>query len=258
MQLTSNTVLITGGGSGIGRSLAIALHRRGNRVVIAGRRTDALRAVAQAHPGIEWLPLDITSSESIRHLATRVQCEFPDLNIVVNNAAAMAVEDVCAPDPVATATVIATNLAGPVELISSLLATVRTHPHGAIVNVTSALAFVPLATAPTYSATKAALHIYTAALRFQLRDSGIQVVEIVPPRVHTDMAGPAGSAVLDVDDFVAQVMAQWVAQPDTPEIVVAAARPLRDAERDGAWEQRFAMVNSADQNTCPATESMEN
>jgi uncharacterized oxidoreductase len=243
MQLTGNTILITGGGSGIGRGLAIALHGCGNRVVIAGRRADALRAICDAHPGMEWLSLDLTSNRSIHQLAARVRNDLPDLNVVVNNAAAMAVEDLCAPDPVTAATVIATNLVGPVELTSSLLATVLKHPHGAIVNVTSALAFVPLATAPTYSATKAALHSYTVALRFQLRHSGIQVTEIVPPRVQTDMAAPTGGQVLDVDDFVAQVMAQWVAQPGASEIVVAAARPLRDAERDGVWEQRFAMVN---------------
>jgi uncharacterized oxidoreductase len=246
MRLTGNTVLVTGGGSGIGRGLAIALHRYGNRVVIAGRRIDALRTVADAHPGIEWLPLDITSRESIHHLVAQVQRDLPDLNVVVNNAAAMAIEDVCAPDATTTATVIATNLAGPVELTSLLLGTIRSHAHGAVVNVTSALAFVPLATAPTYSATKAALHAYTVALRFQLRGSGIQVTEIVPPRVQTNMAGPTGGGgVLDVDDFVAQVMTRWVAQPDAAEIIVAAAGPLRYAERDGAYEQRFAMVNGA-------------
>jgi short-subunit dehydrogenase involved in D-alanine esterification of teichoic acids len=193
MRLTDNTVLITGGGSGVGRGLAIALHRHGNRVVIAGRRTDAMRAVADAHPGIEWLPLDITSSESIHRLATRAQRNFPDLNVVVNNAGAMATEDVCAPDAV--------------------------------------------------------------ALRFQLRGSGIEVKEIVPPRVQTDMTGPTGGGSLEVDDFVAQVMTQWVAQPDAPEIVVDAARALRYAERDGTYEQQFAMVNSAGQKNYTATES---
>ena len=144
-------------------------------------------------------------------------------------------------------------------LTALLLATVRNHAQGAIVNVTSALAFVPLANAPTYSASKAALHTYTVALRFQLRGSGIQVKEIVPPRVQTDMAGPTGGGgALDVDDFVAQVMTQWLAQPDAPEIVVDAARPLRYAERDGTYEQMFAMLNPADQNHDAPAESEKN
>ena len=113
MRLTGNTVLITGGGSGIGRGLAIAMHRRGNRVVIAGRRPDAMRAVVDAHPGIEWLPLDITSGESIRNLVTRVQHDLPGLNVVINNAGAMAIEDVYTPDATTTERVLATNLVGP-------------------------------------------------------------------------------------------------------------------------------------------------
>jgi uncharacterized oxidoreductase len=246
MRWTGNTVLVTGGGSGIGRGLAIALHRLDNRVLIAGRRVEALRAVADEHPGIECVALDISSSASIRAVTDRVRRDYPSLNVVVNNAGAMATEDLAARDHAMSESLVATNLTGPMALTSMLLPTLRKHHRGAIVNVTSALAFVPLSSAPTYSATKAALHSYTESLRFQLRHSSIHVVEIVPPRVRTEMPGPCdGNEVLDVETFVDQVLGRWATEPNAREIVVDASRPLRYAERDGAYERQFAAVNSA-------------
>ena len=246
MRLTGNTILITGGASGIGRGLAVAMHRAGNRVIIAGRRADALRAVADAHPGVEFLRLDVSDTAGIHRFVDRVQRDLPDLNVLVNNAGIMAVEDFAEPDPSATSAIVDTNLLGPMVLTSLLLPTLRTHAHGAIINVTSALAFLPLAMAPTYSATKAGLHSYTEALRFQLRDNGIQVIEIAPPRVETEMDGPGDDGyTVTVDDFVAQVMAQLTAEPEAIEIVVEAARALRYAERNGVYDQLFAAVNNS-------------
>ncbi|MBV8788863.1 MAG: SDR family oxidoreductase [Mycobacterium sp.] len=246
MRLTGNTILITGGASGIGRGLAVAMHRAGNRVIIAGRRADALRAVADAHPGVEFLRLDVSDTAGIHRFVEGVQRDLPDLNVLVNNAGIMAVEDFAEPDPSATSAVVNTNLLGPMVLTSLLLPTLRTHAHGAIINVTSALAFLPLAMAPTYSATKAGLHSYTEALRFQLRDNGIQVIEIAPPRVETEMDGPGDDGyTVTVDDFVAQVMAQLTAEPEAIEIVVEAARALRYAERNGVYDQLFAAVNNS-------------
>jgi uncharacterized oxidoreductase len=246
MRLTGNTILITGGGSGIGRGLAVAMHRADNRVIIAGRRADALRAVADANPGMEFLRLDVSDTGGIHRFVDRVQRDFPDLNVLVNNAGAMALEDVASADPSTASAVMNTNLLGPMVLTSLLLPTLRTHARGAIINVTSALAFVPLAMAPTYSATKAGLHSYTEALRFQLRDKGIQVIEVAPPRVETEMDGPGGDGyTVTVDDFVAQVIAQLAAEPEATEIVVDAARALRNAERDGVYDQLFAAVNNS-------------
>src|SRR6201996_7070107 len=200
MQLRGNTVLVTGGSSGIGRSFAVAMHRSGNRVVIAGRRPDTLRAVTDAHPGMEFLPLDVSNTDSIHEFVDHVERDFPDLNVVVNNAGIIAVEHVATPDPGTAAAVVSTNLLGPIVLTSLLLPTLRNHARGAIINVTSALAFVPMAVAPTYSATKAGLHSYTESLRFQLRDSAIQVIEIAPPRVEADMQGPADDHTMTVDE----------------------------------------------------------
>lgn len=195
MNLTGNTVLVTGGGSGIGRALAETLHRAGNRVVIAGRRRDVLQAVADANPGIEHRHLDLVEPDSIDRLATELTGSHPGLNVLVNNAAVMRTEDLssgeAAPAEVAEQTV-AVNLLGSIRLTAALLPTLLLQPDAAIANVTSALAFVPKAVVPTYSATKAGLHAYTQSLRHQLRHTPIQVIEIVPPRVETDMIAEQG------------------------------------------------------------------
>jgi uncharacterized oxidoreductase len=243
MRLTGNTVLVTGGGSGIGRGLAVALHRAGNRVVIAGRRVEALRAVADEHPGITYLQLDQSDRQSIRRFVDEVQQGYADLNVVVNNAGMMALEDLAAPDPDTASMVISTNLLGPIVVTSLLLPTLRAQHCAAIINVTSALAFVPMALAPTYSATKAGLHAYTESLRFQLQDSGIQVIEIAPPRVETEMDGPGDDYTMSVDDFIAEALSVMATRPEAGEVVVRAARGLRDAERNGVYAEQFAAVN---------------
>jgi uncharacterized oxidoreductase len=244
MHMTGNTVLLTGGGTGIGRATAIALHHRGNRVVIAGRRLSALRAVAEAHPGMEYHRLDVADTESIREFVASVEHRWPDANVLINNAGVMALENLRAPDPEVSRTVVATNLLGPIVLTSLLLQTLRNHPQATIVNVTSALAFVPLAIAPTYSATKAALHSYTESLRILLKTSGIQVTEIVPPRVRTEMDGPGGADSVDVEAFVTEVIAALSAQPYPTEVVVAAARGVRYAEREGQYGRVLAAINT--------------
>jgi uncharacterized oxidoreductase len=243
MRLTGNTILVTGGGSGIGRGLAVALHRAGNRVVIAGRRVEPLQAVAAEHPGITYLQLDQSDGRSIRRFVDEIEQRYSDLNVVVNNAGMMALEDLAAPDPDIAPVVISTNLLGPITLTSLLLPTLRAQRHAAIINITSALAFVPMALAPTYSATKAGLHAYTESLRSQLQDSGIQVIEIAPPRVETEMDGPADGYTMTVDDFISETLSLMAAQPDAGEVIVDASRGLRDAERNGVYAEQFAFVN---------------
>ncbi|MEE6178283.1 SDR family oxidoreductase [Mycobacterium sp. 050134] len=246
MQMHGNTVLITGGGSGIGRGLAVALHRAGNRVVVAGRRASALRAVTDAHPGMRPLGLDLADAASVHQFAARVTRDLPELNVVVNNAGTMALEDPAVPNPAVIASIVATNLVGPMMLTSLLLPALVRQSRGAVINVTSALAFVPLAQAPSYCASKAGLHSYTESLRFLLRDSPIEVIEIAPPRVETDMTVSADDGhTMNLDDFVAETMAQLAARPDAGEVVVDAARAVRYAERDGAYAELFAAVNRA-------------
>lgn len=246
MHLTGNTVLITGGGTGIGRAMAIALHRRGNRVVIVGRRAGPLRDVAEVCPGIEWHCLDVADSEAVRRFAMTAAAGLPELNVLINNAGVMARDAADRPDRDVSTAVVATNLLGPILLTSLLAPTLRHRPGATIVNVTSALAFVPLATAAVYSATKAALHSYTDSVRIALRDSGIQVIEIAPPRVRTEMTGAGASAPVEADEFVAEVIAALAAQPETTEVVVEASRALRYAERTGHYDRVLAALNTAD------------
>jgi uncharacterized oxidoreductase len=243
MRLTGNTILVTGGGSGIGRGLAIALHEAGNRVIIAGRRSEPLRAVADEHPGISFLTLDQSRRQSIQAFVDELNCRHTDVNVVINNAGLMALEDLSEPDPDIARSLVETNLLGPIVLTSLLMPTLKAQRDPAIINVTSALAFIPLAFAPTYSATKAGLHAYTESLRFQLRDSGIQVIEIAPPRVETEMQGPADDHTMTVDDFVDEAVSLLATRPDIGELIVSAARGLREAERNGVYDDVFTVVN---------------
>lgn len=247
MDLTGNTILVTGGGSGIGAALAGALHDMGNRVIVAGRRPDALRDVARRHPGIECLRLDQADPASVAAVAAEVARRWPALNVLINNAGIVAVEDLAAPDPETISAVCSTNLIGPLQLTAHLLPVLRGRPRAAIVNVSSALAFVPLAALPTYSAAKAALHSYTESLRFQLRDSLIQVIELPPPRVYTSAAETRDGAGVELADFVAETMALLAAYPDADEIVVASAQRLRYADRRGDYEDVYAAVNPTTQ-----------
>ena len=167
MKLTGNTILITGGGSGIGRGLAESLHQLGNQIIIAGRRQDALDQTTKANPGIVSINLDINDPEAIRAFAARATSEHPRLNVLINNAGIMKIENLQAlPAGLGDSeAVITTNLLGPVRLTAALLPFLQNQAQAAIINVSSGLGFVPLPITPTYSATKAALHSYTLSLR---------------------------------------------------------------------------------------------
>ena len=245
MQLTGNTVLVTGGGTGIGRGLAEAFHRLGNNVIIAGRRQEALEAVAQANPGIQYLTLDQGDSADIRRFAIELTDKHPEFNVLVNNAGIQRAEDLTSGGPGTAEQTIAFNLLGPIRLTAALLHSLLGKPHAAVLNVTSALAFMPSALTPTYCASKAALHSYTQSLRFQLRDTAVQVIEIIPPRVQTALEGerrfdPNG---MPVDEYVTETMTLLEAKPEAAEIIVKRARGFRFAERDGAFDELYPVYN---------------
>lgn len=178
MQLTGKTILVTGGGTKIGRDLAVSFHWLGNQVVIAGRRHAPLQAVAGANPGMQYLRLDQGDPADIRRFTTELTARYPGLNLVINNAGISRVEDLTGGDAETVQAIEAVNLLGPIRLIAAVLPTLLTQPRAAIVNLTSGLEFVSKAAMPTYCATKAALHAYTQLLRFQLRNSPVQVIDI--------------------------------------------------------------------------------
>lgn len=238
MQVTGNTILITGGGSGIGRALAEAFHRRGNQVIISGRREDALRRAAEANPGMKTAVLDVQDPEAIKRFAARMAEEFPTLNAVLNNAGIMQMEKWGA-DPVdlsiAEATV-ATNLLAPMRLTGALLPQLKRQPKSTILTVSSGLAFLTLAHTPTYSATKAAIHAFSDALRYQLRDTSVDVVEIAPPYVATELMGEQQANdpnAMPLTEFIDEVMTILETQPNAREVLVKRVYPLRFAAEQG-------------------------
>ena len=248
MQMTDNTVLVTGGGTGIGRGLAESLHRLGNQVVIAGRRREPLRAVAEANPGIQTLSLDQGDPADIRRFATELTDRYPDLNVVVNNASIQRLEDLTTTGPSAAELTIAINLLGPIRLTAALLPSLLKKPRAAIVNVSSGLAFMPSALTPTYCATKAGLHSYTQSLRYQLRETSVQVIEVIPPHLQTGLQrgrgfDTSGPRAMPLDEYIAETISLLQTQPDADEIIVERVRPYRFAERDGVYDQVYCALN---------------
>jgi uncharacterized oxidoreductase len=245
MNLTGNTILITGGGSGIGRALAEQLHQRGNQVIIAGRRRASLDAATAANRGMHSLVLDTADPASIASAAARLTQDFPTLNVLVNNAGIMRLENIKNASATDAEAIVATNLLGPIRLTAALLPHLLQQPSAAILNVSSGLAFVPLAATPTYCATKAAIHSYSQSLRYQLKDTAIQVIEIVPPWVATELMGatPTDPRAMPLEDYIAETM-QLLAT-DAVEICVERVLPLRRAAATGNEAAFFNTFNDA-------------
>lgn len=245
MNMSGNTILITGGSAGIGEGLAIALHNKGNKVIIAGRKKSALVKVAREHPGIEFATLDVQSADAIREFSAAIVDQYPTLNILINNAGIMVAENLLA-EPVdlsqAEAT-ITTNLLGPIRLTAALLPHLKKQPQATVMMVTSGLAFVPLATTPTYCATKAAIHSYTQSLRHQLRNTSVEVLELAPPAVATDlMPGHRDNPrCMPLDDFIRESIERM--EEASAEILVDRVRIWRTAESGGRYEEAFGMLN---------------
>jgi uncharacterized oxidoreductase len=248
MKTTGNTILITGGGSGIGRGLAQAFHALGNHVIISDRRKQLLDETTAANPRMTSLTLNIEDAANIRSFATQIAARYPALNVLIDNAGIMRLEGLLdqAADVSDAESIIATNLLGPIRLTAALLPLLQKQPHSAIMNVSSGLAFVPLAPTPTYCATKAALHSYTQSLRYQLRASSVEVLELIPPYVATDLLGGAPDPrAMPLNKYIAEVMDLLKAQPIPPEICVEAVKPLRFAAESGHFDSIFQGLNEA-------------
>jgi uncharacterized oxidoreductase len=250
MQLTGNTILITGGGSGIGRGLAEAFQALGNTVIIAGRRQQALDATTAANPGMRSAQLDIDNAGAIRAFGARMAKEYPALNVVIHNAGIMRPENLLAqPEDLADAeAIITTNLLGPIRLTAALLPQLKKQAAATIMTVTSGLAYLPMAMTPTYCATKAAIHSYSLTLRYQLKGTKIEVLELVPPYVQTELMGDAQASdprAMPLKDYIAETMKILREQPDAKEILVERVLPLRYAEKNGDFDKAFQGFNNA-------------
>ena len=235
MRVTGNTILITGGGSGIGLALGEQFLKLGNKVIVAARSARKLEVAAEK--GFERLPVNMSSRESIESLARTVVSRFPAVNVLIHNAGVMKNENLRTTNTADIAVeTIATNLTGPMLLTTALLPHLLKQADATIMTVSSGLAFVPLAMTPTYSATKAAIHSYTQSLRYQLQGTSVGVVELVPPYVRTELMGSRQAndpAAMPLNEYIAEVMDILKSQPGVTEILVKRVQPLRFAASEG-------------------------
>ncbi|SOE87911.1 Short-chain dehydrogenase involved in D-alanine esterification of teichoic acids [Burkholderia sp. YR290] len=229
MKTTGNTIFITGGGSGIGRGLAEAFHRLGNQVIIAGRRRANLGETIAANPGMEAIELDITDPQSIARVADELVARWPTLNVLINNAGVMQIDNLAAPvEEELLAATLGTNLIGPIRMTGALVEHLKRQSDSTIINVSSVLGFVPMAVAGVYSSTKAAIHSYTQSLRYRLKDTSVRVVEIAPPWVQTDLLDSKNEPrAMPLAPYIEQTMREL--STGNIEALVEVARPMRNA-----------------------------
>jgi uncharacterized oxidoreductase len=241
MKLSGNTIFITGGGSGIGRGLAEALHKLGNKVIISGRRKGHLDATTKANPGMQSVELNVEDPVSIAAVAQKLIADYPALNVLINNAGIMQIDNAAGviEEDLLTSTV-TTNLLGPIRMTSALIEHFKKQESAAVINVSSVLGFVPLAMSAVYSSTKAALHSYTLSLRYTLSGSSVKVLEIAPPWVQTDLLNSNEEPrAMPLAPFIAETIK--VLGTDSDEIVVEQAAMLRNnpGPGEGTFVKQF-------------------
>lgn len=248
MQTSGNTILITGGATGIGLALAAAFLKKGNTVIICGRRESKLQAAKAAHPGLHIRVCDVGNATDRTALFDWTTGQFPSLNVLINNAGIQREIDfrrgVAALD--AGDSEIAINFEGVVHLTALFVPHLMKQPLAAVMQVSSGLAFVPMALAPVYCATKAALHSFSLTLRHQLKDTSVRVFEIIPPIVETELDQGArekrGQKQPGIaPDVVAEQTLKSMAA-NAFEIAVARAKVLRLGSRL-APKRFFGLIN---------------
>ena len=239
MKLTGNTIFITGGGSGIGRGIAEAFHKLGNKVIISGRRKSVLDEVTRANPGIESIELDVETPSSIATVSQTLIERFPGLNVLFNNAGIMLADDAAGGlDDAQITSMVTTNLLGPIRLSAALVEHLKSQKDAAILYNTSVLAFTPFAMTAVYSSTKAALHSYALSQRYMLRNTSVRVIEIAPPWTQTDLFNSREEPrAMPLQAFIDETMAGLATDAD--EIVVERAKQLRN--NAGAHEHPYVI-----------------
>jgi len=188
MKLTGRTILITGGSAGIGLAFALKFLELGNTVIVTGRRQEVLDAVKSRHPALHTIRGDVADPAQVAALAARVRKEFPKLDVLMNNAGIGTARSLreSESDLAGLTAEIEVNVGGVIRVTSAFI-DILTANRGTVINVSSMLAFAPVPALPIYSATKAAVHSYTQSLRFQLEDAGVEVIELMPPAVQTEL-----------------------------------------------------------------------
>ncbi|HST09314.1 MAG TPA: SDR family NAD(P)-dependent oxidoreductase [Terriglobales bacterium] len=211
MRLTGRTILITGGSAGIGLAFALKFVEFGNSVIVTGRRQAVLDEVKAKYPKLDTIQSDVADPSQIAVLATRVKADFPRLDVLMNNAGIMLSRNLkpSATDLTGLMVEMDINVGGVIRMTSAFI-DILTANKGTVINVSSGLAFVPLPSAPIYCATKAAIHSYTQSLRFQLEETGVEVIELMPPAVKTDLTAELaenGASLITTDELVKQSFA---------------------------------------------------
>ncbi|WP_439865345.1 SDR family oxidoreductase [Pseudomonas antarctica] len=246
MKISNNTIFIPGATSGIGLALALRLKACGNTIIVGGRRTEVLEKLSTEH-GFATVHIDVADSHSIQSATAQVIADHPKLNVLLAMAGIMVPENWHEAESflqVAEDTV-NTNLLGPIRLIAACMQQLKSQPNAAIVTVSSGLASVPLAHTPTYCATKAAIHMLSEAIRLQLADTSVQVIELVPPAVQTSlMDNDKNPRAMPLEAFADAVIDLLEQQPDAHEILVEQVKFQRFAERRGEYDKVLAVINS--------------
>jgi uncharacterized oxidoreductase len=212
MELTGRTILITGGSAGIGLAFALKFSELGNQVIVTGRRQSVLDELKADYPKLHTIQSDAADPVQIASLARRVKAGYPKLDVLMNNAGIMLHKNLKVPvaDLDGLMAEVDINIGGVIRMSSAFI-DILTANKGTLINVSSALAFVPLPSAPIYCATKSAVHAYTQSLRFQLEETGVEVIELMPPAVKTDLSADIaegdGITLMTTDELVKQSFA---------------------------------------------------
>ncbi|SHT82021.1 SDR family oxidoreductase [Mycobacteroides abscessus] len=250
MQISGNTVFIPGATSGIGLELALALQAKGNTVIVGGRRIELLDQIRRDHPGVSTVCIDISDPASIDVAAQQVLTDHPALNVLVTMAGIMRAEDWHHPESFLQSAeeIVTTNVLGTIRLIAAFIEHLQVRPEATIITVSSGLAFAPLKVTPSYNASKAAIHMLSESLRLQLADTCVEVKELLPPAVRTNlMPGQQESEfAMPLKDFIDEVIALLETEPDAHEIQVERVKFLRYGEVRGDYDDVVATLNASD------------
>jgi uncharacterized oxidoreductase len=248
--MQGNTIFITGGTSGIGRGLAEAFHRLGNHVIVSGRREERLKEVCARNSGMAYFILDVTDTNAIRAVGREVIARFPALNCVFNNSGVQMRAGVSSDgslDDQALQSEVITNVLGPIRVAAAFLPHLAGQRDATLLNVSSGLAFVPLARYSVYSATKAAIHSWTMTLRHEWQKRGVKVIELIPPYVGTELGGPGkpssnlGRAPMPLDEFIRETMKEL--DSDADEVAIGESKRLLAATSPEAVRKVFGFMN---------------